>query len=40
MARLKDFYFKELRDKLKGKFELKNIFEVPKLEKIVLMIKP
>ena len=38
MARLKDFYFKELRDKLKGKFELKNIFEVPKLEKIVVNI--
>ena len=38
MARLKDFYFKELRDKLKGKFGLKNIFEVPKLEKIVVNI--
>ena len=31
MARLKDLYFKELREKLKNKFELKNIFEVPKL---------
>ena len=39
MARLKDFYFKELRDKLKGKFELKNIFEVPKLEKIVVILE-
>ena len=33
MARLKDLYFNELREKLKNKFELKNIFEVPKIEK-------
>ena len=26
MARLKDLYFNELREKLKNKFELKNIF--------------
>ena len=38
MARLKDLYFKELREKLKNKFELKNIFEVPKLDKIVVNI--
>ena len=38
MARLKDLYFNELREKLKSKFELKNIFEVPKIEKIVVNI--
>ena len=38
MARLKDLYFNELREKLKNKFELKNIFEVPKIEKIVVNI--
>ena len=36
MARLKDLYFSELREKLKNKFELKNIFEVPKIKKIIL----
>ena len=38
MARLKDLYFNELREKLKNKFELKNIFEVPKIQKIVVNI--
>ena len=38
MARLKDLYFNELREKLKNKFELKNIFEVPKIKKIILNI--
>ena len=33
MARLKDLYFKEIRGQLKDKFGLKNIYEVPKLEK-------
>ena len=36
MARLKDLYFKELREKLKNKFNFQNIFEVPKIEKIVV----
>ena len=38
MARLKDLYFNELREKLKNKFELNNIFEVPKIEKIVSIV--
>ena len=36
MARLKEYYQKELRQKIKQKFDLKNINEVPKLSKIVL----
>ncbi len=36
MARLKELYVKDLRDKLKEKFKLENIFEVPKIEKIVV----
>ncbi len=38
MARLAEKYEKEIRTELKGKFGLKNIFEVPKLEKIVVNI--
>ena len=36
MARLKELYVKDLRNKLKEKFKLENIFEVPKIEKIVV----
>ena len=36
MARLKEYYQKELRQKIKQKFDLKNINEVPKISKIVL----
>ena len=36
MARLKDLYHNEIRDKIKSKFDLKNIYEVPKISKIVL----
>ena len=38
MARLAEKYDTKLREELKGKFGLKNIFEVPKLEKIVVNI--
>ena len=36
MARLAEKYESEIRDQLKQKFNLKNIFEVPKLIKIVV----
>ncbi len=36
MARLAEKYESEIRDQLKQKFNLKNIFEVPKLVKIVV----
>lgn len=36
MARLKELYEKDLRNRLKEKFKLENIFEVPKIEKIVV----
>ena len=36
MARLKELYVNDLRNKLKEKFKLENIFEVPKIEKIVV----
>ena len=38
MARLKKYYQTELRDELKNKLGLKNIFEVPKITKIVVNI--
>ena len=38
MARLSDKYMNSIRPQLKDKFGLKNIFEVPKLEKIVVNI--
>lgn len=38
MARLAEKYDTKLREELKGKFGLKNIFEVPRLEKIVVNI--
>ena len=38
MARLAEKYDTQIREELKGKFGLKNIFEVPKLEKIVVNI--
>tara|TARA_B100000575_G_C22931349_1_gene539693 strand:- start:202 stop:741 length:540 start_codon:yes stop_codon:yes gene_type:complete len=38
MARLAQKYDTQIREELKGKFGLKNIFEVPKLEKIVVNI--
>jgi len=38
MARLSDKYMNSIRPQLKEKFGLKNIFEVPKLEKIVVNI--
>ena len=36
MARLAEKFKSEIREQLKDKFSLKNIFEVPKLEKIVV----
>ena len=36
MARLKKYYQTQLRDELKNKLGLKNIFEVPKITKIVV----
>ena len=36
MARLKELYYKTIRDELKSKFDLNNIYEVPKIEKIVI----
>ena len=36
MARLKKYYQTELRDELKNKLGLKNVFEVPKIIKIVV----
>ena len=36
MARLKKYYQTELRDELKNKLGLKNVFEVPKITKIVV----
>ena len=38
MARLAEKYNSQIRNELKEKFGLKNIFEVPKLEKIVVNI--
>ncbi len=38
MARLAEKYDTQIREQLKGKFGLKNIFEVPKLLKIVVNI--
>ena len=38
MARLAEVYKNKIREELKAKFGLKNIFEVPKLEKIVINI--
>ena len=38
MARLAEKYKNQIREELKGKFGLKNIFEVPKLEKIIVNI--
>ena len=38
MARLAEKYEAQIREELKDKFGLKNIFEVPKLEKIVVNI--
>ena len=38
MARLKKYYQTQLRDELKNKLGLQNIFEVPKIKKIVVII--
>ena len=38
MARLAEKYNSQIREQLKGKFGFKNIFEVPKLEKIIVNI--
>jgi len=38
MARLKNLYYETIRKNLKGKFNLNNIFEVPKITKIVVNI--
>jgi len=38
MARLKKYYQTQLRDELKNKLGLKNVFEVPKITKIVVNI--
>ena len=36
MARLKDFYLKDVRDAMTKKFGYKNVMEIPKIEKIVI----
>ncbi len=36
MARLKDYYFSDVRDALVKKFGYKNVMEIPKIEKIVI----
>ena len=36
MARLKDLYKKEIQPALKNKFGYKNIYQIPKLEKVVV----
>ena len=36
MARLKDYYFSDVRDAMVKKFGYKNVMEIPKIEKIVL----
>ena len=36
MARLKKYYQTQLREELKNKLGLKNVFEVPKITKIVV----
>jgi len=36
MARLKNLYYETIRNNLKNKFNLNNIFEVPKIKKIVV----
>ena len=36
MARLKDYYFSDVRDAMVKKFGYKNVMEIPKLEKIVV----
>ena len=36
MARLKDFYFSDVRDAMVKKFGYKNVMEIPKVEKIVI----
>jgi large subunit ribosomal protein L5 len=38
MARLKEFYYKEVLPKLQKEFNYKNIMEVPRLKKIVMNI--
>ncbi|MEA1997087.1 MAG: 50S ribosomal protein L5 [Gemmatimonadota bacterium] len=38
MARLKDYYYKTVQQKLKEQFGIKNIHDVPRLEKIVLNV--
>ena len=35
-GKTKELYYKTIRDSLKSKFDLSNIFEVPKIEKIVI----
>ena len=36
MARLKEFYFSDVRDAMVKKFGYKNVMEIPKIEKIVI----
>ena len=36
MARLKDYYFSDVRDAMVKKFGYKNVMEIPKVEKIVI----
>ncbi|MBO4376074.1 MAG: 50S ribosomal protein L5 [Lachnospiraceae bacterium] len=36
MARLKDYYFSDVRDAMVKKFGYKNVMEIPKIEKIVI----
>ena len=36
MARLKEYYYKEVVPALMEKFQYKNVMEVPKLEKVVI----
>ena len=38
MSRLLEEYKNQIRQELKSKLDLKNVFEVPKIEKIILNI--
>lgn len=38
MARLKDFYKEKVVPQLKGKFNYKNVMQIPKIEKIVINV--
>mgnify|MGYP000591144553 CR=1 FL=1 len=39
MARLKDIYNSEIKEAMQKKFNYKNVNEIPKLEKIVIIVR-